>query len=406
MDIRYRHPLVTALWEPEWTYAAWWSVERAVLIAQLELGVIDDPDAARMLRSDTQPSFGPDVVQSIRGIEARTRHDVAAFVEFMRGWWGEPLERWIHFGLTSSDVVDTAQGLRFRTLTPVLEEMARCLMREAEYWQCDTRPILGRTHGQPAEPTAVGVRAAHWGALLAPACRTFVSDTRCMQMAKLSGPVGTYAHNPPAVERHVAQALRLRAALGASQIAPRGNLGRWANSAAELAHACAKVAMDIRLMNLTDEAYEPQEDGQVGSSSMAHKNNPIRAEQITGLARVAAGYASMLQPLDLWLERDISHSSVERIAVPGLWHAILHILEQTATLLQTVELRDFKLQDNLELNANAVYTSFKTVEAVRDGMGAAEARKFALDVDIDAMGDVKRHFLSNYPWKTQPHERT
>jgi adenylosuccinate lyase len=324
-------------------------------------------------------------------------------VQVMREWWGEPHARWIHYGVTSSDLVDTAQGLRFKALVPTLEASGRELINSLNRWVDSRIPVLGRTHGQPAEPTTLGIRATHWEALVSPAILRLLQDTKAMRIAKTSGPVGTYAHNPPDVEMAVAKALGLLPqGIGASQVVPRGNLGRWANSAAEMMQACAKIAMDMRLMDLLDEGWEPQAQGQVGSSSMAHKNNPVRAEQITGLARVGVGYAGMLQPLDLWLERDISHSSVERIAVPDLWHLVLHVIDQTTALLDRFEVHLSSIQDHL-MATTGVHTIVKNTNvAIWAGDTVEEAKAWAMGKGgIEATYDPT-WFTRNYPRPVGP----
>lgn len=404
MDIRYQHPQVDTLWSLPWTYDAWWRIERCVALAQLEHATIDKDEAMSLVRSDRQPNFNdPWVLLGVQTQERKTRHDVAAFVQFMREWWGEPAGRWVHYGLTSSDVVDTAQGLRFRALYPTVENYAANLMGQIGVWQQNDTPMLGRTHGQPAEPTMMRVRADHWCVLAGQAAGTLIRDSRKLARAKLSGPVGTYAHNSPEIEARVARELKLSVADGSSQIAPRGALGRWANSAAEMVQACAKIAMDVRLLCMTREMAEPLQPGQIGSSCMAHKNNPIRAEQITGLARLAAGYASMLQPLDLWLERDISHSCVERVAVPDLWHTVLHAMDQTAKLLGNLELRPKVAELRLEEESNSAWTMAMTLDLVREGETVEVARELALAHDVesyDHLGDIQKRFLSNYPDRT------
>lgn len=403
MDIRYRHPQVAYLWDRPWTYDAWWRIEQAVTRAQLDQGLIPSeyvPHARVLLGDEMKPKL-----DEIIRRELVTKHDVVAFLQVVREWWGEPHARWIHYGLTSSDIVDTAQGLRFKAMVSTLTPVTMDLLDAAESWLQSGVPMLGRTHGMPAEPTAMRVRAAHWVALLRPAVTQLLADTNQMRLAKISGPVGTYAHIPPGVEIAVAKDLGLDPVMfGGSQIAPRGGLGRWANSAAELVQACTKIAMDVRLMTTHREIRSYQSAKQVGSSSMPHKNNPIRAEQITGLARLAAGYASMLQPLDLWLERDISHSCVERVAVPDLWHILLHAIDQTTTLLYEMTLDLDAILKNLEDNANVAYTRHVMLEAIADGENYAEAREIGLGADVESYSlsqDAERDFLSDYP-KTTP----
>lgn len=406
MDSRYQHPQVAALWSTAWTYDAWWRIEQAVTRARLNLmlpeSAADRMAAATLIANEVQPDFtDPEAIALVNEAEVITKHDVAAFLAFVREWWGEPHARWIHFGMTSSDLVDTAQGLRFKHMLPSLVPSLTELLAQTESWLNSGMVIAGRTHGQPAEPTALKVRAAHWVALLNPAVSTLISDTERMRIAKISGPVGTYARIQPEIEVGVASELGLTPLqFGGSQIAPRGPLARWANSVAELVYACGKIAMDVRLMTMVGEMRSFQSSGQVGSSSMAHKNNPIRAEQINGMQRLAAGYAAMLQPLDLWLERDISHSSVERVAVPDLWHVLMHTVEQTTRLLDETTLDPERISQNLMDSANALYTHQVTLAGIEDGMPYEEAREFGRTCDIESYAldqDMERDFLSDYP---------
>jgi adenylosuccinate lyase len=360
MDLRYTHPAVSALWSLDATYRMWTDIELAVLRAQRESKVIPD-DAARGLQAAMVDfSINPAAIQQIEQV---TRHDVGAFLEYARGHAGH-LGRWLHFGLTSSDLVETALGMRFKLMGPALVETADTIVDALSVWNSSEVPVVGRTHGQPAEPMQLRARGDHWTAIILEASVNLSRATRGMQMAKLSGPVGTYAHNPPEVEAEAARELGLRAhGPGASQIRSRVPLAAWASAAATMVAACGKIAMDLRLMNLLGEAYEPRQDGQIGSTAMPQKTNMIRAEQVAGMARMAAGYAAMLQPLDLWLERDISHSSVERVAVPDLWHVLLHAMGQTSQLLRNVRLDGNGLMRSRE-QATGINASWATNQLI------------------------------------------
>lgn len=405
MDPRYQHPRVTELYGPERTYSMWWTIEQAVAQAQREQIALD-PDKQQQFRemaviTDNTLVFDEEDVQAIAAIEARTKHDVAAFLEFVRKspWIGEQSGRWVHFGLTSSDVVDTAQALRFKWLEPQMETALLALQRQVNEWCNRDQAILGRTHGEPAEPMTIGMRARHWLRMLNSAGDRLQAATGDMQFAKTSGPVGSYAHNGPWIESRVAQQLGLAShGPGASQIIPRVNLANWASCASQVVSVCAKIAMDVRLMLLLGEGYLVRPADQVGSSSMAHKTNPIRAEKITGLQRVAAAYASMLQPLDLWLERDISNSSVERIAVPDLWHVLLHVMGETYLLLDYFNLR---IEATLAIGqaGGKPYVSRATLEAIRAGHSASYARAEALAFPLPP--STEQHpeawFFRNWP---------
>lgn len=398
MHPRYAHPQVTTLYSDDWTYAAWFEIERTVLRAQFGLGIVDIPPTSALL--NTEPEIDDRAISDISIYEAKMKHDVAAFVAWLRDWYGEPGGRWIHFGLTSSDLVDTAQGMRFKKMGFPLATAADELTDAVSYRRHDQTVMLGRTHGQPAQPTTMAIRAAGWLTGIYVSVNDLMRNTRVMQVAKISGPVGTYNWGAtPEVERMVARDLLLtHNGPGATQITNRGYLSAWADSAARVVEACAKIAMDIRLLTMTGEAYEPHTDGQVGSSSMAHKNNPIRAEQITGLARVARSFATMLAPIDLWLERDISNSSVERIAVPDLWHVTMHAMEQTTKLVTELRLNDAIVDMRLEDNANAAFTMHTQMQAIMDGMSYADAREFTLTHDFELPDTAELARTTHLAW--------
>lgn len=394
---RYSEPLVTSLWSDTWTYGAWYQIETTVLYAQRLRQIVPFQAVSELLMHLVMIK-PPDLQDQIREAEKRTKHDVAAFLECMRD--SAPNGQWLHYGLTSSDLVDTAQGMRFNVLRGATQATVGNLLQALQRWSTHEVMVVGRTHGQPAEPISVGARADHWAANLRRATANLIVETNNMRVAKLSGPVGTFAHNPPELEVDVALSLGLTpAGAGASQIVPRAVLAAWASAAATVVSCCAKVAMDLRLMNLMGEVHWPKAEGQVGSSSMEHKTNPIVAEQIGGLARLAQGYAAMLQPLDLWLERDISHSSVERVAVPDLWHVLFRALDQTIDMLDTGKLHQAIITSNLEENGNALWVHRTTLDGIRDGMGYRQAREFGMDVDVEShdLQNEAKWFMRNYP---------
>lgn len=405
MDSRYSHPVVSELWSLEWTYNAWKRIEVTTLVRQRQL--LGSPvaqarqETAQMLHQllDDGPKghhISNRAVDWILAEEARTKHDVVAFLGWLRQPFGKT-GRWLHYGLTSSDVVDTAQGMRFQQIKPTFMDVQAGLLSELNRWRLDDNPIIGRTHGQPAELMTMRARATHWMANAAMGAIDLTKATTRMAVCKLSGPVGTYAHNPPQIESQVAQDLRLKPhGFGASQVASRAPLAAWANSAALMVETCAKIAMDVRLMKFTGEGLSINEAEQVGSSSMAHKKNPIREEQIGGMARLARGYALMLQPLDGWLERDISSSSVERVAVPDLWHVLLHTIERTTAILRDLQLDPWVIDEQIRGSMDPMVAT-RTLQFIADGMDVEEARQQALNTgDLGAVpGDVS-YAMRNY----------
>jgi adenylosuccinate lyase len=400
MDTRYSHPEVTVLWSLESIYAQWLHIESTVLFHQLDQGIVPE-GSPRALSNDLHGHgaliIGEATVARIAEIEQRTQHDVAAFMEWLRDGV-KPSGRWLHYGLTSSDIVDTAQGMRFRDMRGIALDAMQGLMSELARWCEDDTPLLGYTHGQVAEVMTMRARAWQWMTTLATPAADLSRHTNRVAVCKLSGPVGTYQHNPPEIEQAVAKDLDLRPhGPGASQIASRAPLAAWANSAALLVGACGKIAMDVRLMHLNREAIVQQAEGQVGSSAMAHKRNPIGAEQLGGMARLARGYAEMLQPLDVWLERDISHSSVERVAVPDLWHVVMHSIELTTTLLRELTLDKWNINTGIPQAGVDPLVSMLTLQAISDGMGWEEARRWALGRELVAQPKQGHIAMRHYP---------
>lgn len=384
MDPRYADPQVTHLWSPEWTYATWHRIELAVMREQRRLGLINRNDTEGYFdKATTHPLWTAEDIWAIHDLEKTTKHDVAAFIQYMREWYEYQTSggaRWFHYGLTSSDLVDTAMGIRFNELGIFLDQACSDLVSATNRWTKLHMETLGRTHGQPAEPITLSHRASSWMAHLRSVIPDLLAQTRRMQKAKLSGPVGTFAHNPPEVESAAAMYLGLQAwGPGASQVMPRADLAAWANSAALLVRVLNKIATDLRLMNLLGEAAEMKAEQQIGSSAMPHKNNPIKLEQIGGMARLAAGYASMLQPVELWLERDISNSSVERVAIPDLWHVLLYSVRSMTDLLSSgVGVDPNVMADNLHAAGHAPYTTRALSTALWAGDSYEDARAYSI----------------------------
>lgn len=397
---RYSHPTVTDLWSDEWTYGAWLTIERQALAAQIALDVVPW-DAKPLARWLDKCHVDDETAGQINRIErTETHHDVAAFLKYLRDVRGEDDAKWLHYGLTSSDLVDTAQAMRFRVLHGLFQQKAKALLHRLAERADDSTPMLGITHGQAGEPTSMRARVFGWIAEIEFPLQAVNRQNRAMQLMKLSGPMGTFAYNPPKVERAVADALGLiPMGPGATQILPRSCLSMWASSCAALVAACAKVAHDLRLMSLSGEVHWPRDGAHVGSSAMPHKNNPIEAEQIAGFARLARGYAASLEQGMLWMERDISNSSVERVAVPDLWHIVLKATEQMAWVLEHMELRPFMIEQNLINRANEAWSHRVRLAEIADGATFEDATDIALDNQVesyDLMGDA-RWFTRNYP---------
>lgn len=381
MDIRYQDQRITDLWSTETSYKLWVRIEREVAVAQGTTGVIPRDSSIAIWNAVVPNEITSESVAAIAEIEKETRHDVAAFLRWYEGRprMGEH-GRYVHFGLTSSDLVDTAMGIRFARSLRWAQEAASDTLRATSRIMAEhaTTPALGYTHGQPAEPTTLGIRANQWLDMLARAQLRVETAWRSMQVGKLSGPVGTYAHNSPELEWTVLDRLGLYLPGGVSQVVPRDRLAAWASATSGIVQVCAKIATDFRLMAHRGEVREGWPEGRIGSSAMPHKKNPVTAEQICGMARLARGYASMLEPVDLWDERDISHSSVERVAIPDLMHVVLHTLQATTALLTDAVWDQTAMMGTMGwLTRRQSYTAWRALRAIGAGATRDEAREIA-----------------------------
>lgn len=398
MHRRYTDPMVEKLWSPGWTYDAWLRIETETLRSQLQNKVLGD--SALPLLSKLEESAGcKDAELEIWKIEQRTQHDVVAFLEWVRSWAG-PGGRFLHYGLTSSDLVDTAQGMRFKAIRPHLSGGLIGLQSALNGWALEDTPILGRTHGQVAELQTMRARVWGWIASISSASHDLLATTRKMKVGKLSGPIGTYAHNPPIVEVQVCEAFGLKPhGPGATQIATRQPLAASASSVANFVDAVAKMAHDIRLMNLLGEIGFTPDPGSVASSSMAQKNNPIRAEQLAGMSIMARGYASMLQQQPIWLERDISNSAPERVAVPDLMHILFHTIKLAEQMLDHMYLHQWKISANIERAGIDPLVAEITLKLISSGMSWEDARATALVTAHKPSNpdQAAKRAMSNYP---------
>lgn len=395
MDRRYAHPRVTELWSLEWTYGSWLGIEMLTLDMQLDQRAIDPAAKPLLARLQNAPT---DIdVEAILRIEERTQHDVAAFLEWVRSWTG-PDARFLHYGLTSSDLVETAQGCRFREMRPVLSDAIHELLNRIGQRTHDTTPVLARTHGQVAESMEMRARVHAWLHNVALASTALFKAVRYMQVAKLSGPVGTYSHIPPLVEAGVANMLGLSPhGAGATQIAARQPLAAWATAAAQMIDALAKMAHDIRLMNLLGEASLAKQDGQVHSSAMAHKDNPIIAEQLAGMSAMGRGYAAMLQQQPIWLERDISNSGPERVAVPDLWHVLMHSIALATRMLDRLQVDKMGVAYRFRNAGVDPLVSELTLINIAEGMDWEDARRKAVNTKLTATPTTGHLGMVNYP---------
>jgi adenylosuccinate lyase len=383
---------MAAVWSEERKLARWLDVELAAVDAWAELGVVPD-DAAQRIRARAEPPSPEHVAE----IEARTHHDLAAFVDAV----AEQLEddgRWFHYGLTSSDVVDTALALQVgeagALVAAGLDRAFAAVVARAEEHR-DTLTI-GRTHGVHAEPTTFGLKLAVWAFELDRARTRLAGALEGMRVGKLSGAVGTYAATDPELERIACDRLGLDPAPASTQVLQRD---RHASVLAALAVAAASLerfALEIRHLARTEvrEVEEPFGSGQKGSSAMPHKRNPVVAERICGLARVVRAAAVVgFENVALWHERDISHSSAERVALPDAFLALDYMLDRFVWLVDGLVVRSERMRRNLEASHGLFFSQRLLLALVADGLSRDEAYRLVQRSAMRAWDD-ERDFRS------------
>jgi adenylosuccinate lyase len=359
------------IWSDQRRYETWLLVETAAAEAMAVAGIVP-PDAARDIRER-----GAFDIARIDEIEQTTQHDVIAFTTAVAEKVG-PSGRWIHFGLTSSDVIDTAQALQMREACDViladLEQLGDAIRdRAIEHRRT---PMIGRTHGVHAEPMTFGLKLALWFAEVDRDRERVRRARATISVGKLSGAVGTFAHVPPAIEADVCRRLGLEPAAVASQVIQRDRHAELLAALAITAASLEKFALEIRGLQKTEigEVEEPFGKGQKGSSAMPHKRNPIGCEQIVGLARLIRGNAhAALENVALWHERDISHSSVERVILPDSFIALDHMLRRFTRIVRGMAVNVERMRENLNRLRGVVFSGTVLLEFARKGVSREQA---------------------------------
>jgi adenylosuccinate lyase len=346
---RYSRPEMRAIWTEENKFRAWLEVELCACEAWVELGVIPREDV-EALRANA--SFS---IDRINEIELETRHDVIAFTRAVSETVG-PERKWVHYGLTSTDVVDTANGYLLRQANEILradiERFIEILRGQAVKYK-DT-PMMGRTHGVHAEPTTFGLKLALWHEEMKRNLERFNHAADGVQFGKISGAVGTYANIDPFVEEFVCKKLGTKPAPISTQTLQRDRHAEYMATLALVATSLDKFATEIRALQKSEfrEVEEPFAKGQKGSSAMPHKRNPIGCENISGLARVIRGHmVSAYENVPLWHERDISHSSVERIILPDATMLLNYMLNRLGNIIANLTV----FPDNMKRNMMSTY---------------------------------------------------
>ena len=368
---RYSRPEMKQLWSDESRFAAWLRVEIAATEVLADKGVVP---AAALRAIKEKARFE---VARIDAIEKDVQHDVIAFVSNVAENVG-PEGRWIHYGLTSSDVVDTALALLMRDALDLVRKDVEALQAAIRKRAMEHRrtPMIGRTHGVHAEPMTFGLKLALWHAELARALRRLDQARETIAVGKLSGAVGTYSHLGPDVEEAVCAKLGLAPAPVASQVLQRDRHAEVMATLAVTAASLEKFATEIRALQKTEvrELEEPFGAKQKGSSAMPHKRNPVGCEQVTGLARVVRANAlAALENVALWHERDISHSSVERVIVPDSFLALDHMLRRMTDIVSGMTVNADRMRRNLESSRGLVFSGELLLDLTARGLRREDA---------------------------------
>src|SRR5215213_6412275 len=374
---RYSRPEMTAIWSAENRYRIWWQIEVCAAEAMGEIGMIPADDAKTIRDAYGEDALGEIDIDAIDAIEAVTKHDVIAFLT----WAGEklgPERRWLHQGMTSSDVLDTALAVQLKQAADLLlqdiDQLLEVLKRRA--LEHKLTPTIGRSHGIHAEPTTFGLK-------LAQAYAEFVRNHERLAIARdqvatcaISGAVGTFANIPPSVEEHVAEALGLTAEPVSTQVIPRDRHAFFFATLGVIASSIERLAVEIRHLQRTEvlEAEEYFSPGQKGSSAMPHKRNPVLTENLTGLARMVRSYAiPAMENVALWHERDISHSSVERFIGPDATITLDFALARLTGLVDKLLVYPERMRRNLDRMGGLVHSQRVLLALTQAGLSREES---------------------------------
>jgi adenylosuccinate lyase len=368
---RYTRPEMARIWSDENRFRTWLAVEVAATETLAAAGIVPK-DAAKAIRARANFS-----VERIFEIEAEVKHDVIAFTTAVAEIVG-PHARWFHYGLTSNDVVDTAQALLIQQASALiasdLERLSGVLERRA--WEFKDTPMIGRTHGIHAEPITFGFKIANWYSETQRNIARFKTAAEDLRVGKFSGAVGTFAYLSPELEEQICARLGLKAAAVSSQVIQRDRHAFYLATLATIATTLDKIATEIRHLQRTEvrEADEFFSEKQKGSSAMPHKRNPVTSEQISGLARVVRSNAQAgFENVVLWHERDISHSSAERIIIPDSTTLADYLLHKTASLIESMFVYPERMRANLESTRGLVFSGQLLLDLVESGVSREDA---------------------------------
>lgn len=384
---RYAREQMKRLWDTNAKYSAWLEVEKALVRGWNKLGLIPDSDCEKICKN---AKFD---IARIDAIEAVTKHDLIAFTTSVAESLGEE-SRWVHYGITSSDCIDTAVALQMRdSLKIILDDIAQ--VREAikvrAYQHKDTL-MVGRSHGIHGEPITFGLVLAIWYDELGRHLKALESTLEVISVGQLSGAMGNLAHTPMELETLVCKELGLKPAPVSNQVIQRDRYARLMSDLALLASSCEKIAVEVRHLQRTEvyEAEEYFESGQKGSSAMPHKRNPVLSENITGLCRMIRSYAMpAMENVALWHERDISHSSVERFILPDSFITTDFMLMRLKGLLEKLVVYPKNMMKNLNLTGGLVFSQRILLELPKKGVSREDAYKIVQRNAMKVWGDLQ-----------------
>lgn len=368
---RYTRPEMGAIWTEENRFQAWLEVEILADEAWAELGVIPKEDVAKIRQN---ASFN---IDRIKEIEEETRHDVVAFTRAVSETLGEE-RKWVHYGLTSTDVVDTAWSYLIKQANNILlkdiENFIEILKNKAQEHKYTV--MMGRTHGVHAEPTTFGLKLALWYEEMKRNLERFKQAAEGIEYGKISGAVGTYANIDPFIEKYVCEKLGTKPAPISTQTLQRDRHAHYMSTIALIATSIEKFAVEIRGLQKSEirEVEEAFAKGQKGSSAMPHKRNPIGSENMTGLARVIRGYMlTAYENVPLWHERDISHSSAERIIIPDATIALNYMLNRFGNIVKNLTVFPENMKRNMERTHGLIYSQRVLLALIDKGLAREEA---------------------------------
>lgn len=371
MIARYSRKEMSDLWTDEQQFQAWLEVELAACWAWARLGKIPMEDVDKLYEN---ASFD---VDRIKEIEAKTRHDVVAFTRAVSETLGDE-KKWVHYGLTSTDVVDTAWGVRLKKANVILleglERIVNVLAEKAKKHKYTV--MMGRTHGIHAEPTTFGLKCALWYAEMERNLERFKKAAADVEFGKLSGSVGTFANIPPEVEEYTCEKLGLQPAPISTQTLQRDRHAYYLSTLALIGSTMEKMAVEVRHLQRSElrEAEEAFRKGQKGSSSMPHKRNPVSSENISGCARVLRGYmVTAYENIPLWHERDISHSSAERIILPDATTLLDYMLNRFAGVIENLVVFEDNMESNIWKTQGLVFSQRLLHKLIDKGMPREKA---------------------------------